>query len=80
MTDDSLERAVKFALPPIESPGDIAASTRAVISALAKGAITPGEAGRIAAVVDAFTGAIETNEFERRLQEPEGRFKAQDTA
>jgi hypothetical protein len=74
------ERPVRFALPTIESPADIAASMKAVTSALAKRATTPGEAGRIAAVVDTFVRAIQTSEFERRLQELEGRFKAQDTA
>jgi Family of unknown function (DUF5681) len=39
------ERAVRFALPPIESAADIAAAMKAVTSALADGAITPGEAG-----------------------------------
>ena len=48
------ERTVKFVLPPIESAADIAAAMKAVTSALAGGAITPGEAGTIAAVVDAF--------------------------
>jgi len=41
------ERAVKFALPPIESAADIAAAMKAVTSALADGAITPGEAATI---------------------------------
>jgi hypothetical protein len=58
------ERAVKFALPPIESAGDIAAAMRAVTSALADGAITPGEAATIAAVVDTFVRAIETSDFD----------------
>src|ERR1700747_3234460 len=37
------ERAVKFALPPIESAADIAAAMKAVAAALADGIITPGE-------------------------------------
>ena len=41
---------------------------KAVTSALAGGAITPGEAATIAAVVDTFVRAIETSDFERRLQ------------
>lgn len=61
------ERSVKFALPPIESAADIAAAMKAVTSALADGAITPGEAERIASVVDIFVRAIETSDFERRL-------------
>src|SRR5437899_10206387 len=54
------ERTVKFALPPIESAADIAAAMKAVTSALAGGAITPGEAGTVAAVVDTFVRAIES--------------------
>jgi hypothetical protein len=69
------ERTVKFELPPIESAGDIAAAMKAVTSALAGGAITPGEAGTIAAVVDTFVRAIETSDFDRRLQELENRPK-----
>jgi hypothetical protein len=41
---------------------------KAVTSALADGAITPGEAAAIAAVVDTFVRAIETSDFDRRLQ------------
>jgi hypothetical protein len=65
------ERTVKFALPPIESASDIAAAMKAVTSALAGGAITPGEAQRIAAVVDTFVRAIDASDFDRRLHELE---------
>ena len=65
------DRTVKFALPPIESASDIAAAMKAVTSALADGAITPGEAATIAAVVDTFVRAIETSDFDRRLKELE---------
>jgi hypothetical protein len=41
------ERAVEFALPPIESAADIAAAMKAVTSALAAGAITPGHSARL---------------------------------
>jgi len=70
------ERTVKFALPPIESAADIAAAMKAVTSALAGGAITPGEAERIAAVVDTFVRAIDAGDFDRRLQELEDASKA----
>ena len=62
------KRAVRFALPPIESAADIAPAMKAVTSALAAGVITPGEAARIAGVVDTFVRAIETSDFERRLK------------
>src|SRR6202035_2010289 len=64
------------ALPPIESAADIAAAMKAVTSALAGGAITPGEAERIAAVVDTFVRAIDDGDFDRRLQELEDASKA----
>jgi len=62
------ERTVKFALPPIETAADIAPAMKGVTSALAAGLITPGEAATIAAVVDTFVRAIESSDFERRLQ------------
>lgn len=70
------ERPVKFMLPPIESAADIAAAMKVVTSAIADGEITPGEAGRIAGVVDTFVRAIETSDFEQRLQELEAKLKA----
>jgi hypothetical protein len=64
------ERTVKFSLPPIEgvrtgetcgpSARDVSLAMDAVTSALARGEITPGEAERIAGVVDTFVRAIET--------------------
>lgn len=62
------ERAVNFALPPIESAADIAPAMKAVAAALADGVITPGEAEGIARMVDTFVRAIETSDFERRLK------------
>jgi hypothetical protein len=53
---------------------------KAVTAALAGGQITPGEAGRIAAMVDTFVRAIETSDFDRRLQELEDREKARAAA
>jgi hypothetical protein len=64
----------QIALPPIESAADIAAAMKAVTTALADGAITPGEATTIAAVVDTFVRAIETSDFDRRLQLMEDNF------
>ena len=62
------ERAVKFALPSIESAADIAPAMKAVAAALADGIITPGEGEAIARIVDTFVRAIETSDFERRLK------------
>jgi hypothetical protein len=54
------ERAVRLALPPIESAEDVSAAMNAVISALARGALTPGESERIAIAVETFARAIDT--------------------
>ncbi len=62
------ERVVQFALPPINSPADIARAMGAVTAAIASGAITPGEAEAFARVVDTFIRAIDVSDFERRLQ------------
>jgi hypothetical protein len=62
------ERVVRFALPPIDSAADIARAMGAVTAAVADGALTPGEAGALAQIVDTFVRAIETSDFDRRLQ------------
>jgi hypothetical protein len=64
------ERTVEFSLPPIEaarteetcgpSARDVSRAMDAVTSALARGEITPGEAEKIAGVVDTFVRAIAT--------------------
>src|SRR4051812_7616837 len=62
------ERTVNFALPPIESPADLGAALGAVTAAVAEGALTPGEACDLSQVAATFIKAIETADFERRLQ------------
>jgi hypothetical protein len=43
----------------------------AITAAAAQGAITPDEAAELARVVEIFVRAVETSDFERRLQELE---------
>ena len=62
------ERIVRFSLPPIDSAADIARAMGAVAAAVADGALTPGEAGAFAQIVDTFVRAIEASDFDRRLQ------------
>ena len=64
------ERAVKFVLPPIENADGISAAMNAVTSALARGIITPGEAERIANVVDTFARAITTTKRRESAVDP----------
>jgi hypothetical protein len=62
------ERAVRIALPPVKDAADIAPMMAAVADALARGEITPGEAGELGRLVEAFVRALEAGEFERRLR------------
>jgi hypothetical protein len=67
------ERAVRFALPSIDSPADLVPALGAVAAAVAEGAVTPGEARDLAQVAATFIQAIETADFERRLRAIEQR-------
>lgn len=62
------ERAVEIVLPPVESAADIAGVMAGVTRAVAREIVTPGEAGELAQVAAIFLRAIETSDFDRRLQ------------
>ena len=64
------ERPVKFTLPPVKSSEDISIAMNAVTAALARGIITPGEAERIANVVDTFAQAIATTKRRESAVDP----------
>ena len=64
------ERPVKFTLPPIESSEDISVAMNAVTAAIARGIITPGEAERIANVIDTFARAIATTKRRESAVDP----------
>jgi Family of unknown function (DUF5681) len=64
------ERPVKFTLPPVKSSEDISIAMNAVTAALARGIITPGEAERIANVVDTFARAIATTKRRESAVDP----------
>jgi hypothetical protein len=52
------ERAIEFALPPLNSVADAAPALAAVVAALAEGEITPGEAANVVKVIDGYTHAL----------------------
>ncbi len=64
-------RPIEIDLPPVETADDIAAAHGAVIAAMARGEITPDDAGTIAGVLEARRRAIETVELEARLSKLE---------
>ena len=60
-------RPIEIDLPPVETAEDIEAVQGAVIAAMAKGEITPDDAGTIAGILEARRRAIETVELEARM-------------
>jgi Family of unknown function (DUF5681) len=62
------ERAVPIKLPPVRDSADLAGTMTAIIAAAGEGAISPDEGGRLARLVEIFLRAVETRDFERRLQ------------
>jgi hypothetical protein len=62
------ERPIQLVVPPIHSASDIAAAMGAIVEAAAQGAITADEAFKLSHMVDTFVRAIETSDFDRRLQ------------
>jgi hypothetical protein len=65
------ERSVHFALPPLETAGDIAKAMIAVTEAVADGRLTPGEAFLLSQSVGTFLRAIDARDFEQRLRQME---------
>jgi hypothetical protein len=62
------ERPIQLAVPPIRSAADIAAAMGAIVKAAAEGTITPEDAFKLSQMVDTFVRAIDTSDFDRRLQ------------
>lgn len=58
---------ITFALPPIKTVEDAVTASAAVLSAVADGAITPDEAGRVMALLTAHKTLVETGELESRI-------------
>jgi hypothetical protein len=62
------ERPVNFKLPRLQAPGDAAEAMASLTDAVAAAEITPGEAGELAKLVEAFVRALEASEFDQRLR------------
>ena len=65
-------RPIEIDLPPVETAEDISVAQGAVIAAMARGKITPDDAGTIAGVLEVRRRAIETVELEKRIDILEG--------
>ncbi len=62
------DRPVSFAMPSIAGAGEAAKLASAILSAVARGQLTPGEASEVAKLIDTFTRTLEATEFETRLR------------
>jgi hypothetical protein len=67
------DNPVAFELPKIESAADAVTAQTAILSAVANGEITPGEAAEVSKLIDGFVKAIELTEIDERLKRLEGR-------
>ena len=67
------DRPVTIALPSMVSAADAAAVMATVVNSMARGEVTPAEAGAVAAVVETFRRTVETADIERRLEALEER-------
>jgi len=67
------DNPVTFALPKIKRPADAVAASAALLSAVADGRLTPGEALEISKLIDGFVKTLEVAELEARLNELEER-------
>jgi Family of unknown function (DUF5681) len=61
------ERPVAFRLPRMTTAADATKAAGALVTAVAAGALTPGEAADLGRLIQAFTDALEAREVEQRL-------------
>ncbi|WP_441258998.1 DUF5681 domain-containing protein [Bradyrhizobium sp. 521_C7_N1_3] len=61
------EATVPFELPKIETAADAVKAMAAIVTAVADGDLTPGEAQAISALVQSFSKTIETADLEARI-------------
>jgi hypothetical protein len=62
------EAAVAVDIPVIETAGDLPKAIASLLAAAGRGDLTPGEAGRLAALVGEAGKALETRDIEERLR------------
>jgi hypothetical protein len=62
------DRPVTFDMPDIESLSDAVSAMGCLLSEVASGNISPGEAQAVAGVIETYRRTLETEEIERRLE------------
>ena len=58
---------VKVSLPPLETATGLPVVTAAILDAVTKGQLTPGEATALAGLIETHRRALETSELEQRI-------------
>ncbi len=58
---------VNVSLPPLETATGLPAVTAAILDAVTKGQLTPGEATALAGLIETHRRALETSELEQRI-------------
>ena len=61
------DNPVSFELPKIERPSDAVAANAAILSAVADGNLTPGEALEVSKLIEGFVKTLEVAELEQRI-------------
>ena len=59
---------VQFDIQPMQSAADAATAAGSIVDAVATGELTPLEGASVMGLVDSYRRAIETSEFEKRLE------------
>jgi len=67
------DNPVAFPLPKIKRPADAVAASAAILSAVADGRLTPGEALEVSKLIEGIVKTLEVAELEERLNELEER-------
>ena len=62
------DRPVSFALPPLETTGDIVKAASAVVAGVAAGDLTPSEAIDLGKLIDSFANAMKADDLNRRME------------
>jgi hypothetical protein len=65
------DRPITFALPKLEGAEDFPQALKAILEAVARGEITPGEGHTLMAMVDVFRKGLEITDHEARITQLE---------
>jgi hypothetical protein len=62
------DRPISFALPPLETTGDIVKAASAVVAGVAAGDLTPSEAMDLGKLIDSFANAMKADDLHKRME------------